>query len=194
MVGTRREAAPLTVAHPTPLPIFIVEAFVSAAISRTYPVCAMTPAVSPAIHIRRYEHPADYASLRLCFIELQRWERQFEPSLPDPEQVADDYLADMLSRCEATSGQVLLAQCAGAIVGFVCLMTQVPPELDDSLEPYAYISDLVVASDHRERGVGRRLVTEAETLARAAGIKRLKVGVLVANKRTHRFYHGRGFR
>ena len=154
----------------------------------------MAAAVSPAIHIRRYEHPADYASLRTCFIELQRWERQFEPTLPEPEQVADDYLADMLSRSEATSGQVLLAQCGGAVIAFLCLMTEVPPDLDDSLEPYAYISDLVVASAHREHGVGRRLVAQAEALARGAGIKRLKVGVLVANKQAHRFYHARGFR
>ena len=80
------------------------------------------------------------------------------------------------------------------IIGFLCLMTKVPPELDDSLEPYSYISDLVVISGHRNQGIGERLVTEAEEIAREAGIKRLKVGVLVANKEAHRFYHAHGFR
>jgi ribosomal protein S18 acetylase RimI-like enzyme len=144
--------------------------------------------------IRTYDPAADYPSLRACFIELQTWERQFEPSMPRPEDAVDPYLADMLERCAASSGQVFVADQDGVIAGFVCLMARVEPDLDDSLEPYSYISDLVVRTAYRGRGIGRRLMTAAEAAARVAKTKRLKVGVLVANKHAFDFYRAAGFR
>src|SRR5215813_2048557 len=77
--------------------------------------------------IRAYDPAADYPALRACFIELQTWERQFEPSMPRPEDAADPYLADMLERCAASCGRVFVAEQDGAIVGFVCLMARVAP-------------------------------------------------------------------
>jgi ribosomal protein S18 acetylase RimI-like enzyme len=144
--------------------------------------------------IRAYDPAADYPALRACFIELQAWERQFEPSMPRPEDAADPYLADMLMRCAASSGQVFVAEQDGVVAGFVCLMARVPPDLDDSLEPYSYISDLVVCAAYRGGGIGRGLMDAAEAAARAAGTKRLKVGVLVANKHAFDFYRTGGFR
>jgi ribosomal protein S18 acetylase RimI-like enzyme len=144
--------------------------------------------------IRAYDPATDYPALRACFFELQSWERQFEPSMPTPEEATDPYLTDMLARCTATSGQVFVAQQDGAIIGFVCLMARVDPDLDDSLEPYSYISDLVVRAAYRDRGIGRRLMAAAEAAARAAQTKRLKVGVLVANRRAFDFYRAGGFR
>jgi len=51
-----------------------------------------------------------------------------------------------------------------------------------------------VRAAYRGRGIGRRLMTAAEAAARAAGTNRLKVGVLVANKRAFDFYRAGGFR
>ena len=144
--------------------------------------------------IRAYDPAADYPALRTCFIELQSFERQFEPSMPRPEDAVEPYLADMLRRCAASSGQVFVAEQDGAIAGFICLMARVEPDLDDSLEPYSYISDLVVRAAYRGRGIGRRLMAAAEGAARAAQTQRLKVGVLVANKRAFDFYRAGGFR
>jgi ribosomal protein S18 acetylase RimI-like enzyme len=144
--------------------------------------------------IRAYDPAADYPALRACFCELQSFERQFEPSMPRPEDAVDPYLADMLERCAASSGQVFVAERDGVVAGFVCLMARVEPDLDDSLEPYSYISDLVVRAAYRGRGIGRQLMAAAEAAARAAETKRLKVGVLVANKRAYEFYRAGGFR
>ena len=144
--------------------------------------------------IRKYDPAADYPALRACFIELQGWERQFEPSMPEPEDAADPYLADMLARCAASGGHVFVAEQDGAIAGFVCLMARVGPDLDESTELYAYVSDLVVRAAHRGQGIGRRLMATAEAAARAAQSKRLKVGVLAANKRASDFYRAGDFR
>jgi GNAT superfamily N-acetyltransferase len=149
---------------------------------------------SPAARIRPYDPAADYPALRDCFLELQAWERQFEPAMPAPEDAADPYLADMLGRCAASGGRVFVADEAGAIVGFICLMAKVGPDFDDSLAPYSYISDLVVRAAHRRRGTGRRLIAAAEAFARDAGMKRLKVAVLIPNEGAHDLYRRCGFR
>ena len=144
--------------------------------------------------IREYDPTADYPVLRACFIELQAWERGFEPGLPTPEEAADPYLAEIFRNCEESSGRIFLAEVNGVVVGFVCVLATVRPSADEGLEPYAYISDLVVRTPHRGHGVGRDLMVRAESFARQCGAKRLKVGVLVRNTATHDFYRGGGFR
>ena len=145
------------------------------------------------LRIREYDPASDFPALRACFAELQAFERVLDPARPAPEKIADAYLATMLARCQATRGRVFLAEIAGVTIGFVCVMAQVEPELDESLEPYAYISDLVVADAHRRRGIGRRLIEHAEGFVRETGINRLKVGVLVRNAAAHRLYGHCGF-
>ena len=144
--------------------------------------------------IREYDPTADYPALRACFVELQAWEQSFEPGLPAPEEAASPYLAEVFRNCAESSGRIFLAETDGAVVGFVCVLAKVLPSADDGLEPYAYISDLVVRAAHRGRGVGRELMVRAEAFAREFGAQQLKVGVLVRNEATHAFYRAGGFR
>jgi len=144
--------------------------------------------------IRDYDPTADYLALRSCFVELQAWEQSFEPELPAPEEAADPYLAEVFRSCAESSGRIFLAETDGAVIGFVCVLAKVLPSPDDGIEPYAYISDLVVRAAHRGRGVGRELMARAELLAREFGAKQLKVGVLVRNQATYAFYRAGGFR
>ena len=130
----------------------------------------------------------------MCFIELQAWEQSFEPGLPAPEEAADPYLAEILKSCAESSGRIFLAEANGAVVGFVCVLAKVLPSADDGIDPYAYISDLVVRAAHRRRGIGRDLLVRAESFAREFGAKQLKVGVLARNEATHTFYRAGGFR
>jgi ribosomal protein S18 acetylase RimI-like enzyme len=144
--------------------------------------------------IREYDPTADYPALRSCFLELHAWEQSFEPGLPAPEEAAGPYLAEVFRNCAESSGRIFLAETDGVVVGFVCVLAKVLPSADDGLEPYAYISDLVVRAAHRGRGIGRELMAQAESLAREFGAKQLKVGVLVRNQATHAFYRAGGFR
>jgi ribosomal protein S18 acetylase RimI-like enzyme len=145
------------------------------------------------LRIRPYDPAADAAALRACFVELQDWEHGIDRSLPEGEGIADEYLAEMLSECVASAGQVLVAEAAGCVVGFICVLAQVMPSKDEAQEPYAYISDMVVRAGHRGRGIGRRLIAEAEAFARAAGVRHLRVGVLATNDGAHRLYRDSGF-
>jgi ribosomal protein S18 acetylase RimI-like enzyme len=143
--------------------------------------------------IRQYD-ATDHLALRACIVELQAWERSFEPGLPAPEEMADPYLAEVFTSCERSSGRIFLADEDGAVVGFVCVLAKMRPSADDLAGPYAYISDLVVRAAHRRSGLGRKLVARAEAFARECGARQLRVGVLVRNEASHAFYRAGGFR
>ena len=99
--------------------------------------------------IRQYDPTADHSALRACFVELQTWEQGLEPGLPAPEDAADPYLAEVFRNCAESSGRIFLAETDGVVIGFVCVLAKVLPSADDGLEPYAYISDLVVRATWR---------------------------------------------
>jgi ribosomal protein S18 acetylase RimI-like enzyme len=144
--------------------------------------------------IRDYDPAKDYPALRACFVELQAWEQGLEPGLPAPDDAADPYLAEVFRNCADHSGRIFLAETDGALVGFVCVLAKALPSADDGIEPYAYISDLIVRAAYRGRGIGRALMMRAETFAREFGTEQIKVGVLVRNEGTHAFYRANGFR
>jgi ribosomal protein S18 acetylase RimI-like enzyme len=146
------------------------------------------------ILIRAYQADLDRREVRNCIAELQDHERRLEPGLPPGEAMADEYLAFLLRRCEECKGEMMLAIVDGKVAGFVCVLTEVPPaEPDESQVHHAYISDLFVHSAYRQRGLGRRLLEEAESTARSRGATELRVGVLAKNRLARELYEELGF-
>lgn len=144
--------------------------------------------------IRDYEPGRDRDQLRACVVEHQEFERGLEPRLPRGEEMADQYLAFMLERCARMTGRVFVAEVDHAVVGFAAVLANVPQEEpDEDRAPYAYVSDLVVRSAYRRRGLGRALLEHAERFAHGAGVGLLRVGVLARNDGARRLYASLGF-
>ena len=57
----------------------------------------------------------------------------------------------------------------------------------------AVVSDLVVAKDLRGRGIGRRLLAEAEAWARLQGASAIELSVYEFNQGAQRFYEAAGY-
>lgn len=146
------------------------------------------------VSIRPYRDDDLTATLR-CVIELQNFERTLEPRLRPGEEMAEEYWAHVLSRCEASNGRVLVAEDDGHIVGLVAVVAAEPfMELDDPSGTYGLVTDLFVATSYRKRGLGRVLLEHAEDFARAAGARELRIGILSANDTARRLYTDCGFR
>jgi GNAT superfamily N-acetyltransferase len=99
--------------------------------------------------------------------------RRLERILADPLQAV--YLAE-------TSGR--------QVVGWIHIFAHVTVESD----PCAELGGLVVADGHRSRGVGERLLAQAEEWARGRGYGRMTVRSNVLRTRAHRFYERLGYR
>jgi ribosomal protein S18 acetylase RimI-like enzyme len=144
--------------------------------------------------IRDFDASRDGTALRECFIELQDYERQLDPGKPEGSTVADAYLNRAFARCREWDGRVFVAEVAGQVLGFVCVWARVrPDEPDENPAEYAFVSDLVVRTTYRRRGIGGRLLSAAKGYARARGARVLRIGVLARNAAARRLYESAGF-
>lgn len=144
--------------------------------------------------IREYDSSTDFEELRRCVIELQDFERTLDARLPAGEEIADEYIAEMLQRCWHSEGRVLVAADGAIVAGYACIMNRVQSnDLDDGDIEFGLVADLLVRKAYRGRGLGGRLLQAAEDYARAHGVQWLRVSVMAANETAGRLYRAAGF-
>ena len=149
--------------------------------------------MSQTIRIRE-AGTTDRPALEDCVAELQAFEQSIEPNRVDPAAIRGIYLNDLLAECSQKSGSILVAELAGRVVGFVCVLCRVDSQdIIEKEREHAYITDLVVLESFRRSGAGAELMRAAETLAQSRGATRIRVGVLAANSGAHRLYHKLGY-
>lgn len=99
----------------------------------------------------------------------------------------------VLERLRAIAGQpdhaAFVAETAGEVVGWVhvCAVTTL------EAPAHAEIGGLVVATAHRGRGIGRRLMEAAEDWARGKGSGSVRLRSNVVHAEAHAFYEGVGY-
>ena len=144
--------------------------------------------------IREYERSSDVRQLRECVIELQDFERALDPRMPSGKSIADDYVADLHVRCHQHYGQILVAEEGETLAGYVVILTRVQSsELEDGDLEFGLIADLIVRSEFRGAGLGRRLMDAAELFAKEKGVRWLRIGVMAENQAARKLYLSTGF-
>lgn len=144
--------------------------------------------------ICKYDESMHLDRLRECLVELQDFERRLDPRMPPGCDIVDEYVPRMLDRCIECDGKVLIAEVDHEVAGFVTILTKVTStELEDGDVEYGLVSDLMVRKSFRARGLGRKLLEEAESFARANGVKWLRIGVLADNQAADNLYSSMGF-
>jgi GNAT superfamily N-acetyltransferase len=104
------------------------------------------------------------------------------------------YYGDLMHRLSQRNGRVVLAEARGIVVAAMGFsLDEDAAYVTDELRHHGTVTDLIVSEEWRGRGVGRSLLQEAERLTRAAGFKRLTIGVLAANAAAERVYRAFGF-
>jgi GNAT superfamily N-acetyltransferase len=144
--------------------------------------------------VRPYSPESDAQQLRECMIELQDFERELDPRMPSGDEIADEYIVEMLQRCRQCDGQVLVADIDGVIAGYVTILNRVQSDdLDDGNIEFGLVADLVVRKAFRGSGLGKKLMHAAEEYASYNDVRWLRISVMAANQGARRLYSEIGF-
>lgn len=141
------------------------------------------------IEISKYLE-SDLSSIDLLFQELQIHENKFDRDKTTELDQARLYREDLLKTLQEQSGELLVAKIEKKIVGLIAWYIE--KEIEYSI-PYAYISDIVVTSRMRAKGIGNLLMEKAIENINKNNIKRIHIGVLLANSMAKEFYNKLGF-
>ena len=122
--------------------------------------------------------------------ELQEHELQFYDRLKPAAEIGPWYVDWIIEDNQRNGGHFLVADLAGLAVGYATLNPLLNSEesREEVFYEYAHVGDLAVLKSLRNRGIGHRLLTECERLARPAGRKWLRLGVHSGNADARRFY------
>jgi GNAT superfamily N-acetyltransferase len=134
----------------------------------------------------RHGQPSDIPKMAELLGVLFSIESGFTPSLTIQQRGLEILLAG------APEGSlVLVAESNGDVVGMVSVQTLVSTAEGGRV---GLVEDLVVNGRFRSQGIGRRLLAEAVSWARNAGLKRLQLLADQANAPAMRFYQHAGWK
>ncbi len=147
------------------------------------------------MRIRECDRKSDLDGLRRCAIELQNFERVLDPRLPEGSSIADGYIKQMFRESKRYAGKIFVADDDGAVVGYASVWARARAEdLWEEPQEYALVPELVVLSSHRNRGIGRLLLSTSAAYARSHGCECLRISTLAANDAARALYASQGFK
>ncbi len=142
-------------------------------------------------------HPAgtsDVPALEEQFLGLNRHEDPLIGNRRTDPAGAALSLEAALARVARGHGHALLATWGGLAAGHLFMTFEMDePYVREELRPFAQITELFVREEFRRLGIAAALIAEAERLARARGMQRLMIGVLVGNTLAEPLYRRLGF-
>jgi GNAT superfamily N-acetyltransferase len=138
--------------------------------------------------------PNDRAAVIAALVALQAREAELSDARL-PGSSALPYLDALLVQHARRSGALFVAELDGTIVGVAaCVVLEEPSMLEppDSIR-FGVVTDVYVDPDRRQRGIARRLLEAAERHLAAAGVTRMRIGLLAGNEDARRTYERCGF-
>lgn len=127
--------------------------------------------------------------------ELQRHYTEMDENRTIPEEMAQPQVEALEEWCSGADGGFLVAEMQGSVVGFVAygVLKRFGFSFLPENRSCGWISDLFVDQSHRERGIGRRMMAEAENRLRASGVKQIEINTLFENIEGRAFYESEGY-
>lgn len=147
-----------------------------------------------AAFLVRSAREADRQALLANTVALNRFENEITGDRVTEASSAEAVL-DYFKRRTANGGLMLVAEAEGRIIGHLFLaVEEAAPFLAPEYRREGSICDAFVEEASRGQGAFRAMLEVATARARAAGCRRLHIGVLTGNDRAERIYHKAGFR
>lgn len=126
---------------------------------------------------------------------LNVFENRISGDRDTSRQAAIACLAADEERLRDHGGLRLVAEIGGKVEGYLCCTMAIgPASMREQVRSFALVSNLVVGEGSRDLGIGSALMAEAESFARAQGLRSLVVGHLAGNEGAGRLYERLGLK
>ena len=136
---------------------------------------------------------SDFEQLFSLYRQLYCFESKFDGALKSVKEVEEN-LRRYLRRClKGKTHVVLVAEAGNNIVGFIMVAVRRYSRVYRKPK-FGYVDALFVSETARKRGIGRKLLREAERTLLRAGISSLECEVYEGNDAAMEFYRSCGFR
>jgi GNAT superfamily N-acetyltransferase len=147
-----------------------------------------------AAFLVRVAREADHEALLATTFALNRFEHEITGDRAIDVASAEAVLGHFIRRVGST-GLMLVAEAEGRVIGHLFLaLDEAPPYLAPEYRREAWICDAFIEEAWRGQGAFRAMLALAEAHSRAAGCRRLHIGVLAGNDDAERIYRKAGFR
>ncbi|HKA90124.1 MAG TPA: GNAT family N-acetyltransferase [Haliangiales bacterium] len=137
---------------------------------------------------------ADYDALCALWREMDELHARLLPSYFRRPRHAAKTPAELAKLLRSASEAIRVAEVDGSVVAFLHVqLYDTPPAETLTPRRRAHVETLVVAAEARLRGIGRRLMEEAEAWGRDRGAVELVLTVWAGNDDAEEFYRRLGF-
>jgi len=102
----------------------------------------------------------------------------------------EEILERLIPYQNKSHGVVLVAVLDGTVVGWISLNIV----RYFYVEPFIEVSGFIVEEKERKKGIGKRLLGEAEVWTKEQGCRRIRIRTNVIRVEAHRFYENNGYK
>lgn len=141
----------------------------------------------------RAARPADEPMILGLMVEEMKAQEALDPCFRLRPDAGDRYALYLRNRMRDNDSSVFVAEAGGKVLGIVVGSLRSQETLFE-LRRFGYVSDLVVASAVRRRGVGRRLYERAALWFRSLGIRVIRLHVASGSPEARAFWKSLGAR
>ena len=135
--------------------------------------------------------PAEAESVLALWLELVDHHRRLDPGYPSSRNLLPALRRELARAMQEPRCRLFVAEVEGQLCGF--LLAEIEREGDEGAPPGGWIHELYVEADQRGRGIGSRLVADAQAFFAEWAGSRVCVRVEARNPEGLRFWQRRGF-
>lgn len=129
-------------------------------------------------HVIREYTKEDVVGIKECLIELQEFEKMLDPDRLSGIEIAHDYLEHLLTITRQEKGKVFVVEINNEIVGMISIAIEDDIRHFRKAGKVAYISEVIILPEYRDRGIMKELLEKAEEYAKSKQVKTIQTALL----------------
>ncbi len=115
-----------------------------------------------------------------------------QPDIIREAEQEEDFFQEMM---DSDTSDILVAEADEKVIGFMVLCEQITLPYNCFVQyTYAYLMDIMIQEEYRNKGVAKALIKKAKEWARSRDLAYLDLNVLARNSKAIQFFKTEGFR